>query len=63
MKQSIKEHIAANYLSKAEFARIQGVYTESVDKWMRKGFIVVDGTLYSPRRKLCGSNLINLRAG
>lgn len=53
MNQSISQHIAANYLSIADFARIHGVYPQSVTKWINKGYIVVDGALYSPRRKLC----------
>ncbi len=40
------------YGSQAEFARAQGVAPAQVTQWIKKGFIVVDDVLYSPRRKL-----------
>jgi len=38
--------------NKAEFARAQGVKPQQVSQWLAKGFIVVDGVMYSPRREL-----------
>ncbi|MDF8594130.1 hypothetical protein OU564_20145, partial [Escherichia coli] len=34
------------------FARLTGVQPAQVTQWINKGFIVVNHTLYSPRRKL-----------
>lgn len=34
------------------FAAAQGVKPQQVTQWLKKGFIVVDGELYSHRRKL-----------
>lgn len=34
------------------FAAAQGVQPPQVKQWIQKGFIVVDGQLYSPRREL-----------
>ncbi len=47
-----------NYIKKyyngnqASFARLTGVQPAQVTQWLDKKFIVVDHTLYSPRRKL-----------
>lgn len=38
--------------SKAEFARAEGVKPPQIHQWIDKGFIVIDGVLYSPRRDL-----------
>ena len=48
----LAEYIKENYSSKSEFARHQGVSGSQVYEWINKGFIVVGGTLYSPRRDL-----------
>lgn len=42
---------------KAEFARAAGVQPQQVTQWLQKGFIVVNGALYSPRGPLpdCGA--------
>lgn len=37
---------------KAAFARAVGVQPAQVTQWIDKGFIVVNHTLYSPRREL-----------
>lgn len=34
------------------FAALQGVQPPQVTQWIKKGFIVVNGQLYSPRREL-----------
>lgn len=34
------------------FADSQGVLPQQVTQWIRKGFVVVDHVLYSPRREL-----------
>jgi DNA-binding transcriptional regulator YdaS (Cro superfamily) len=38
--------------SQAAFAKAQGVKPPQVTQWLNKGFIVVNGVLYSPRREL-----------
>ena len=38
--------------NKAAFARANGVQPQQVTQWVNKGFIVVDGFLYSRKRKL-----------
>jgi DNA-binding transcriptional regulator YdaS (Cro superfamily) len=38
--------------NQAAFARAQGVAPPQVSQWIRKGFIVVNDKLYSPRREL-----------
>ncbi|EHD21798.1 MULTISPECIES: hypothetical protein [Brenneria] len=45
----IDKYFAGN---QAEFARYLGVKPQQVTQWIDKGFIVVDDTLYSPRRKI-----------
>ncbi|AIA71399.1 hypothetical protein WCU81_02135 [Pectobacterium atrosepticum] len=45
----IKKYYNGN---QASFARLTGVQPAQVTQWLEKGFIVVDHTLYSPRRKL-----------
>jgi len=45
----IKKHHGGN---QAAFAACQGVQPPQVSQWISKGFIVVGGTLYSPRRAL-----------
>jgi predicted XRE-type DNA-binding protein len=50
--QALESHIADNFASQAEFARAQGVKRPQVTQWIKSGFIVVDGELYSHRREL-----------
>lgn len=51
----LTEHIKAQYNGKqSEFATAQGVDRPQVTQWINKGFIVVSGVLYSPRRELKG---------
>lgn len=38
--------------NQASFSRLTGVQPAQVTQWINKGFIVVNHTLYSPRRKL-----------
>lgn len=38
--------------NKSEFARSEGVDQSQIHQWIGKGFIVVDGVMYSPRREL-----------
>ncbi|MER5131441.1 hypothetical protein [Serratia marcescens] len=45
-------YISANYPSQAAFAREVGVSPAQVTQWIRKGFIVLNGELFSPRREL-----------
>ncbi len=47
------DYIAANYGgSQTAFSEAQGVKLPQVTQWIKKKFIVIDGVLYSPRRKL-----------
>ncbi|NTY85554.1 hypothetical protein FCH33_02025 [Serratia fonticola] len=48
----LETYISANYESQAAFAREAGVSPAQVTQWIAKGFIVIDGELYSPRREL-----------
>lgn len=45
----INQHHNGN---KAAFARSQGVLPQTVTPWINAKWIVVDGQLYSPKRKL-----------
>jgi hypothetical protein len=45
----INKHYGGN---KAAFARACDVLPQQITQWVNGGYIVVDGTLYSPRRKL-----------
>ena len=49
LTEYINQHHNGN---KAAFARSQGVKRQQVTKWVKGGFIVQDGKLYSPRRDL-----------
>ncbi len=50
---SLANYIASNYRgSQRAFAEAQGVKPPQVTQWINKGFVVVDGVLYSPRREL-----------
>lgn len=50
---TLTDYIATHYSgSQAEFARAAKVKPPQVTQWIDKGFIVVDNTLYSPRREL-----------
>ena len=40
--------------NQSAFAKSQGVSPQQVTKWLNMGCVVVNGTLYSPRRELKG---------
>ena len=47
------EYIEENYNgNQASFAQAQNVKPPQVTQWIKKGFVVFDGVLYSPRRTL-----------
>ncbi len=48
----LKQYIKENYKSQAAFAACNEVKPQQVTQWLNKGFIVLDGVLYSPRRTL-----------
>lgn len=48
--KTLKEHIAQNYASQADFARHLGVYKSQITQWLQQGVIIVDGRLYTPVR-------------
>lgn len=51
--QELKDYIDSEFGgSQRAFASAQGVQPAQVTQWLNKGFIVVRGELYSPRRKL-----------
>jgi len=45
------DYIKQHYASQADFARANGVLPQQVTKWIRKDWIIVSGTLYSPVRQ------------
>ena len=49
LQDYIKKHYGGN---QAAFAKSQGVQPQQVTQWISKGFIVIDGALYSHRRDL-----------
>jgi len=50
---NLTDYVRAYYGgNKAAFAGANGVKPQQVTIWVNRGFIVVDGVLYSPRRKL-----------
>jgi len=49
LRDYINQHYGG---SQRAFAAVQGVKPPQVTQWLNKGFIVVDGLLYSPRRKI-----------
>lgn len=50
---TLKEWIGSNFNgNQSAFAAAQGVQPPQVTQWIKKGFIVVHGNLYSPRRAL-----------
>ena len=48
----LKDYIFNNDLKKKDFAKAQGVDPCVVSQWLRDGYIVFDGDLYSKRREL-----------
>ena len=51
--QTLADHIKTEWGgSQAAFARAQNVKPPQVTQWITKGFVVIDQTLFSPRRDL-----------
>jgi hypothetical protein len=48
----LREYIYSHYPSIAEFARKHNIWDSQVQDWIDKDYIVVNGQLYSVRRKL-----------
>ena len=48
----LKKYIRLNYYTQVEFAEYNGIRPQQVTEWITKDFIVIDNTLYSPRRQL-----------
>lgn len=48
----LKDYIFSNDLKKKDFAAAQGVDPCVVSQWLRDGYIVFEGKLYSERRVL-----------
>lgn len=54
----LTEYIEKYYSgNKAEFARDNDVIPQHVTKWVKGGYIVVDGIIYSPRREVKAKEL------
>lgn len=49
LKDYIAEHFEGN---QSAFAKHCDVKAQQVTVWLKKGFIVVDGVLFSPRREI-----------
>lgn len=50
---SLEQHITENYDgNKAEFARANDVIPQQVTRWIKQDWLVIDNTLYSPKREL-----------
>ena len=51
--ETLKEYITREHGGvQVSFADANGVKKQQVHKWIKGGFIVVDGVLYSPRREI-----------
>lgn len=48
----LADYISANFASKAEFARSQNVTPQQVTKWINNEWIVINNTLYLPKREI-----------
>ena len=49
----LKEFIDRRYGgNKAAFARAMGVHKQSVNEWLKSGYIVFNGAIYSKRREI-----------
>ena len=48
----LKDYIFNNDLKKKDFAKAQGVDPCVVSKWLKDGYVVFEGKLYSERRVL-----------
>ena len=51
----LKDYIFNNDLKKKDFAKAQGVDPCVVSKWLKDGYVVFEGKLYSERRVLVGA--------
>ena len=50
---TLEKYITENYNgNKAEFARANDVMPQQVTRWINQGWLVIDHTLYSPKREL-----------
>ena len=60
--ETLKDYINREHGgSQVKFAAANGVIKQQVTQWIRKGFIVVDGSLYSHRRELKNKELNNIK--
>ena len=60
-KQYIKDNHNGNG---SEFAREHGVAYNQANDWRRRGFMLIDGVIYSPRRRIkTNGRHINLEVG
>jgi len=49
----LTEYIAMNFAgNNSEFARHMGVDRQKVGLWIKSGWVVINGILYSPRRDI-----------
>lgn len=53
----VKDYIVLHYGgNQARFAQAQGANPQAVTRWIKENFIVVNHTVYSPRRTLTKPN-------
>lgn len=50
--QTLEDFILEHFNSKAEFARLLGVFPQQINTWERAGYRVHNGILYKPMRQL-----------
>ena len=51
--QSLADHIVDHYAgNQSEFARAQGMKRAQVSKWVKMGYLVVDGNIVAVKREL-----------
>ncbi len=48
----IKTYIVDNHKTIKEFCEVYGLGRVSVSQWIRKGYIIIGNTIYSPRKTL-----------
>lgn len=50
--QPLGDFILEHFTSKAEFARLLGVFPQQINTWERAGYVVYNGMMYKPMRQL-----------
>ena len=51
--QTLKQYIKDNHKGNgSDFAKAHGVASTQANDWRRRGFMLIDGVIYSPRRRI-----------